>query len=117
MLRDIKGILFPKDKDGNPLPKIDEMSSATLAEALASGGGDQVVVRGRAMHVAAYAKQFLFLTSQLRQPVASLSGGERNRLLLACALARTATTGRQQPAAGPRFLPRVTRPTEKSLSY
>ena len=62
----------------------------TLAQALAPGGGDQVEVRGRPMHVAAYAKQFLFQSSQLRQPVASLSGGERNRLLLARALARTA---------------------------
>ncbi|HEX3407305.1 MAG TPA: ABC-F family ATP-binding cassette domain-containing protein [Caulobacteraceae bacterium] len=62
----------------------------TLAQALAPGGGDQVEVRGRTMHVAGYAKQFLFQASQLRQPVASLSGGERNRLLLARALARTA---------------------------
>src|SRR5579872_3397260 len=62
----------------------------TLAEALAPGGGDQVEVRGRPMHVAGYAKQFLFQSGQLRQPVASLSGGERNRLLLARALARTA---------------------------
>jgi len=62
----------------------------TLAEALVSGGGDQVIVRGRPMHVAGYAKQFLFQSGQLRQPVASLSGGERNRLLLARALARTA---------------------------
>jgi ATP-binding cassette subfamily F protein uup len=64
--------------------------NVTLAEALASGGGDQVIVRGRPMHVAGYAKQFLFQSGQLRQPVASLSGGERNRLLLARALARTA---------------------------
>jgi ATP-binding cassette subfamily F protein uup len=62
----------------------------TLAEALAPGGGDQVVVRGRPMHVAGYAKQFLFQPGQLRQPVASLSGGERNRLLLARALAPAA---------------------------
>ena len=62
----------------------------TLAEALAPGGGDQLEVRGRPMHVAGYAKQFLFQSAQLRQPVASLSGGERNRLLLARALARTA---------------------------
>ena len=64
--------------------------NVTLAEALASGGGDQVIVRGRPMHVAGYAKQFLFQSGQLRQPVASLSGGERNRLLLARALAHTA---------------------------
>jgi ATP-binding cassette subfamily F protein uup len=40
--------------------------------------------------VAAYAKDFLFREDQLRQPVTSLSGGERNRLLLARALARPA---------------------------
>jgi len=37
--------------------------------------------------VAGYAKEFLFTEAQLRQPVTSLSGGERNRLLLARALA------------------------------
>ncbi|MFI4975103.1 MAG: ABC-F family ATP-binding cassette domain-containing protein [Caulobacterales bacterium] len=58
----------------------------TLQEALATNG-DQVMVRGQPRHVAAYAKDFLFRDDQLRQPVASLSGGERNRLLLARALA------------------------------
>ena len=48
------------------------------------------MVRGQARHVAAYAKDFLFEQRQLRQPVESLSGGERNRLLLACALAQPA---------------------------
>jgi len=47
-------------------------------------------VRGRPRHVAAYAKEFLFDERQLRQPVESLSGGERNRLLLARALASPA---------------------------
>jgi ATP-binding cassette subfamily F protein uup len=65
----------------------DDMS---LIEALAPLGGDQVMVRGQPRHVAAYARDFLFEDSQLRQPVASLSGGERNRLLLARALARPA---------------------------
>ena len=62
----------------------------TLWEALTPSGGDQVLVRGQPRHVAAYARDFLFQDSQLRQPVASLSGGERNRLLLARALAQTA---------------------------
>lgn len=61
---------------------------ATLQQVLTPLGGDQVMVRGRPRHVAAYAKDFLFKDSQLRQPVKSLSGGERNRLLLAAALAR-----------------------------
>ena len=62
----------------------------TLWESLAPLGGDQVMVRGRPRHVAAYAKDFLFDERQLRQPVESLSGGERNRLLLARALAQPA---------------------------
>jgi len=62
----------------------------TLWSALAPGGGDQVMVQGQPRHVAAYAQDFLFRDDQLRQPVASLSGGERNRLLLARALARPA---------------------------
>ena len=48
------------------------------------------MVRGQPKHVAAYAKEFLFTDNQLRQPVRSLSGGERNRLLLARALATPA---------------------------
>ena len=62
----------------------------TLWDALTPGGGDQVMVRGNPRHVAGYAKDFLFTDAQLRQPVASLSGGERNRLLLARALAQPA---------------------------
>jgi ATP-binding cassette subfamily F protein uup len=62
----------------------------TLWDALAPGGGDQVMVRGKPRHLAAYARDFLFQDSQLRQPVATLSGGERNRLLLARALAQPA---------------------------
>jgi ATP-binding cassette subfamily F protein uup len=63
---------------------------ATLWDALAPLGGDQIMVRGRPRHVAAYAADFLFSPQQLRQPLAALSGGERNRLSLAVALARPA---------------------------
>ncbi|MFZ4606349.1 MAG: ABC-F family ATP-binding cassette domain-containing protein [Caulobacter sp.] len=62
----------------------------TLWDVLTDGGGDQILVRGMPRHVAGYAKEFLFQDKQLRQPVSSLSGGERNRLLLAKALARPA---------------------------
>ena len=62
----------------------------TLWDALANSGSDQIMVRGQPRHVAGYAKDFLFHEKQLRQPVSSLSGGERNRLLLARALARSA---------------------------
>lgn len=62
----------------------------TIWDALAPQGGDQVIVNGRARHVAAYAKDFLFHPEQLRQPISALSGGERNRLALAVALAQPA---------------------------
>ena len=62
----------------------------TLRGALAPQGGDQVIVRGAPRHVAAYARDFLFSPEQLRQPISALSGGERNRLALAVALARPA---------------------------
>jgi ATP-binding cassette subfamily F protein uup len=48
---------------------------------------DHVMVRGRPLHVMSYLREFLFRDDQARQPVATLSGGERNRLLLAKALA------------------------------
>jgi ATP-binding cassette subfamily F protein uup len=63
---------------------------ATLREILTPQGGDQVLVHGQPRHVVSYAKDFLFTEAQLRQPVRTLSGGERNRLLLAKALANPA---------------------------
>ncbi|WP_307368088.1 ABC-F family ATP-binding cassette domain-containing protein [Brevundimonas sp. SORGH_AS_0993] len=65
-------------------------SDMTLWDALTPGGGDSILVRGVSKHVAAYAKEFLFSEAQLRQPISTLSGGERNRLLLARALAKPA---------------------------
>jgi ATP-binding cassette subfamily F protein uup len=62
----------------------------TLWEALTPAGGDSIMVQGQPKHVAGYAKDFLFSPEQLRQPVSALSGGERNRLTLAIALAKPA---------------------------
>ena len=56
---------------------------ATLWQTLAPDGGDSIMVRGRQRHVVSYLRDYLFAESQVRQPVASLSGGEKNRLLLA----------------------------------
>jgi ATP-binding cassette subfamily F protein uup len=60
----------------------------TLADALTGGRGDQVVINGKARHVASYMKDFLFLPEQRLTPVSVLSGGERARLMLARALAK-----------------------------
>ncbi len=48
-----------------------------------AGGSDQVEVGGRSQHVLSYLKDFLFAPDRAQQPVSALSGGERNRLLLA----------------------------------
>jgi ABC transport system ATP-binding/permease protein len=54
----------------------------TLRHALAPTG-DTVVFQGRAVHVATWAKRFLFRQDQLGLPVSMLSGGERARVLIA----------------------------------
>ncbi|NOZ52300.1 MAG: ATP-binding cassette domain-containing protein [Gammaproteobacteria bacterium] len=46
-------------------------------------GGDSVTINGRTRHVVAYLQDFLFMPRRIQSPVKSLSGGERNRLLLA----------------------------------
>jgi ABC transport system ATP-binding/permease protein len=60
----------------------------TLSEALTGGRGDHVDVGGKAKHVVAYMKDFLFEGEQARTPLRVLSGGERGRLMLARALAK-----------------------------
>ncbi len=50
--------------------------------------GDHIMVQGHWRHVVAYLKDFLFKPSQAQCPVAALSGGEKNRLMLAVALAQ-----------------------------
>ena len=56
---------------------------STPWKTLAAGNSDRVMVRGESRHVVAYLRDFLFAENQARQPIRSLSGGERNRLLLA----------------------------------
>lgn len=61
---------------------------ATLSETLTGGGGDTVIFGDQSKHVVSYMKDFLFSPEQARTPVRVLSGGERGRLTLACALAK-----------------------------
>ena len=56
--------------------------AATLRRALAPSG-DAVVYQGRSVHLASWAKRFLFRPEQLDLPVSRLSGGEQARLLIA----------------------------------
>ncbi len=46
-------------------------------------GSDTVTINGQPKHVLSYLQDFLFTPNRARQPVKALSGGERNRLLLA----------------------------------
>lgn len=46
-------------------------------------GSDRVEINGQSKHIMGYLQDFLFTPERARSPVRSLSGGERNRLLLA----------------------------------
>jgi len=61
----------------------------TVAEAVGFGS-DHVEMDGERRHIMSYLQDFLFTSERARQPVRSLSGGERNRLLLARLFTRPA---------------------------
>ncbi|MGR9108393.1 MAG: ATP-binding cassette domain-containing protein [Gammaproteobacteria bacterium] len=46
-------------------------------------GSDFIEIQGRRRHVISYLEDFLFSPAKARAPISTLSGGERNRLLLA----------------------------------
>ncbi|MCU7917261.1 MAG: ATP-binding cassette domain-containing protein [Candidatus Thiodiazotropha sp. (ex Epidulcina cf. delphinae)] len=48
-----------------------------------AGGSDKVEIAGKSKHIISYLQDFLFAPERTRTPVKALSGGERNRLLLA----------------------------------
>ena len=62
--------------------------TASVRENLVGKDGDTIFVQGQPRHVMSYLRDFLFDDRQAVQPVDSLSGGERNRLLLAKVLAQ-----------------------------
>jgi ATP-binding cassette subfamily F protein uup len=61
----------------------------TLVESI-SQGSDFIEINGERKHVISYLEDFLFAPQRARSPVKSLSGGERNRLLLARLFTRPA---------------------------
>jgi len=92
LLRMIVGELKP---DAGEIRKVDDLRTVyfdqnrsgldpdqTLKRALAPEG-DSVLYRDRSIHVATWAKRFLFRPAQLEQAVSRLSGGERARVALA----------------------------------
>lgn len=62
---------------------------APLVEVV-SPGSDYIEIEGERKHVMSYLGDFLFSPARARSPVSSLSGGERNRLLLARLFAKPA---------------------------
>src|ERR1035438_5960721 len=57
-------------------------AAQTLREGLGAHG-DHVIYQDRTIHVAGWAKRFLFDSTQLDRPISSLSGGEQARVLIA----------------------------------
>ena len=62
--------------------------AASIMDNVTGGSGDTVTIDGRPRHVSGYLRDFLFPPERLQAPVSMLSGGERNRLLLARLFAR-----------------------------
>jgi ABC transport system ATP-binding/permease protein len=63
--------------------------NVSVRDTLTGGRGDMVFVGNQTRHVVGYMKDFLFTPEQAGTPVIALSGGERGRLTLARALARS----------------------------
>jgi ATP-binding cassette subfamily F protein uup len=62
--------------------------AASIMDNVTGGSGDTVIIDGHPRHVSGYLRDFLFPPERLHAPVSMLSGGERNRLLLARLFAR-----------------------------
>ncbi len=60
-----------------------ELKTNLTAQENVAGGSDKVTINGKTKHVISYLQDFLFAPDRARAPISKLSGGERNRLLLA----------------------------------
>jgi ATP-binding cassette subfamily F protein uup len=68
----------------------DQLNPTDTVMGAVGGGRLAVTIDGRTRHVAGYLQDFLFPPERLQSPVSALSGGERNRLLLARLFAQPA---------------------------
>ena len=68
----------------------DALNLDTTLEDFISPGSEWIEINGKRQHVNSYLSDFLFSPARARSPIRSLSGGERNRLLLARLFARPA---------------------------
>ncbi|MEL7061331.1 MAG: ABC-F family ATP-binding cassette domain-containing protein [Acidobacteriota bacterium] len=71
---------FEQHREAIDVPSAETVS---LRQALVPAGGDSVIYRDRPVHVASWARRFLFRPEQLDTPISGLSGGERARIALA----------------------------------
>jgi ATP-binding cassette subfamily F protein uup len=69
----------------------DLQDDVTIWKTLCPDGGDHVDVMGKPRHVCGYLKDFLFDPAKVHHTVGSLSGGQKNRLMLAKILANPKT--------------------------
>ena len=65
-----------------------QLDESQTVMANVADGAEHVTINGQSKHVASYLRDFLFAPERFNQPVSVLSGGERNRLLLAKLLAK-----------------------------
>lgn len=79
LARDLVVAYLDQKKDMDP--------TKSMQEILCPNGGDHVEVMGKMRHVRSYLKDFLFDPREADRPVGTLSGGQRNRLMLARVLA------------------------------
>lgn len=71
----LRVVMFDQNRE-----QLDQTKS--LKESLCPSG-DSVIYRDRSLHVATWARKFLFKTDQLNMPISYLSGGEQARILIA----------------------------------
>ncbi len=65
-----------------------QLNEKLSAQDNVSDGKDMMTINGKERHVISYMQDFLFTPERARAPITALSGGERNRLLLAKLLAK-----------------------------